>query len=272
MGERRCLHKKIIESDAFYDLTPIAQALYVHLCLVADDDGFVNCADSVVKRFRNGRVSVELLSSKRFILRYKDIVVVKHWRMMNSLKNDRLKPLQYPELAKHIWIKENKAYTDHFIEGCQNLFEVRTGIHMESSRNPNGFLKEPNITEPNITEPNRNGQQPGGGVFREILMNYPRAHIGNPAQAENAFHMAVSSEEAAQDMLESLAQWKNSEQWSKEGGRYIPMLVNWIKNGIWRTRPARMRTCNGASGELGQAELEAIQQLLRETEGKENDG
>ncbi len=262
MAERRCIHKKVFESDAFYDLPPVAQAIYAHLCLIADDDGFVNCVDSVAQRFRNGRANVELLLSKRFLLRYKNVIVIKHWRMMNSLKNDRLKPLQYPEAADNLWIKENKAYTDHFVEGCQTLLEIKTGIHSESVWNPSGILKERKGKEPKGTEPNRSGQQPGGGVFREILSAYPSEHIGNPAQAENAFSMAVDSEETAAEMLESLEQWKNSEQWAKDGGRFTPMLVNWIKNGIWKTRPAKKRTICGASGELGQAELEAIQRLL----------
>ncbi len=108
----------------------------------------------------------------------------------------------------------------------------------------------------------QNGLETVAKVWRDILDLYPRDHIDNPAQAENAFDAAVDSEETAAEMLDSLEQWKSSEQWAKEGGRYIPMLVNWIRNGIWKTRPAKMRTCNGASGELGQAELEAIHRLI----------
>ena len=41
MAERRMFTQKITESDAFLDMPLSAQALYFHLCMNADDDGFV---------------------------------------------------------------------------------------------------------------------------------------------------------------------------------------------------------------------------------------
>ena len=42
MAERRMFAKTIIDSDAFLDMPLSAQALYFHLSMRADDDGFVN--------------------------------------------------------------------------------------------------------------------------------------------------------------------------------------------------------------------------------------
>ena len=42
MAERRMFTKKIIDSDAFLDMPLSTQALYFHLNMRADDDGFVN--------------------------------------------------------------------------------------------------------------------------------------------------------------------------------------------------------------------------------------
>ena len=42
MAERRMFAKTIIDSDAFLDMPLTAQALYFHLSMRADDDGFVN--------------------------------------------------------------------------------------------------------------------------------------------------------------------------------------------------------------------------------------
>ena len=42
MADRRMFSKKIIDSDDFLDLSLSAQALYFHLSMRADDDGFVN--------------------------------------------------------------------------------------------------------------------------------------------------------------------------------------------------------------------------------------
>ena len=47
MADRRCFHRKILESDSFRKLPATTQILYVHLCMAADDDGFINIAESI---------------------------------------------------------------------------------------------------------------------------------------------------------------------------------------------------------------------------------
>jgi hypothetical protein len=58
--------------------------------------------------------------------------------------------------------------------------------------------------------------------------------------------------------------WKQSEQWAKDDGKYIPYLCNWILRGNWRERPAKMAMPKGASGELGDVELEFIRRVLEQ--------
>lgn len=64
-------------------------------------------------------------------------------------------------------------------------------------------------------------------------------------------------------LLESLEAWKRCEQWKEDGGRYIPKPVKWLAQKHFLHAPAAL-TPVGASGELGQAELEAIQRMLAE--------
>ena len=42
MAERRMFAKTIIDSDIFLDMPLSTQALYFHLSMRADDDGFIN--------------------------------------------------------------------------------------------------------------------------------------------------------------------------------------------------------------------------------------
>ena len=53
-----------------------------------------------------------------------------------------------------------------------------------------------------------------------------------------------------------------SEQWNKDDGKYIPYLVNWILRGTWAAKPDKMAIPKGASGELGEAEMDAIRRVL----------
>ncbi len=79
MAGRRCLSSKITESDPFYALPESAQALYLHLNMQADDDGFINNAASVSIRFKSGAAALKKLVEKRFVLKFDDVYVIKHW-------------------------------------------------------------------------------------------------------------------------------------------------------------------------------------------------
>lgn len=155
-------HKNVVESDAFLDMPTSAQALYFHLGMHADDDGFVNGPKRIVRLVGANIEDLRLLIDKRFLLEFENgVVVVKHWRIANSLKNDRAKMPQYPELAARIYIKENRSYTDHPIEGAVSLLENKMQ-YLESKRNPNGIPEEGKGTEGNRTEGNRAEAEAGG--------------------------------------------------------------------------------------------------------------
>lgn len=100
--------------------------------------------------------------------------------------------------------------------------------------------------------------------FSSLLSEYPQHKIGNKSKAWNAFRANVRSDADGNLALENLRLWKQSDRWTKEEGRYIPRLDNWLSRGEWKTPPPRMTTPKGASGELGEAELEAIRRVLAE--------
>lgn len=155
-------HKNVVESDAFLDMPTSAQALYFHLGMYADDDGFVNGPRRVVRLIGANNDDLQLLIAKRFLLEFANgVVVVKHWRIANSLKNDRAKMPQYPELAAMIYIKENRSYTDHPVAGAVSLMEYKQQ-YLESKRNPNGIPTEGKGTEGNRTEGNGAEVEAGG--------------------------------------------------------------------------------------------------------------
>ena len=263
---RRCFSDKIVESDAFCSLPDNAQTLYLHLNMNADDDGFINNAQSVASKTKGGKLALQKLVEKRFLLRFGDVYVVKHWRISNSLKNDRLKPLAYASIAAQIFVKPNRAYTDHPAAGCKTIYEIKTGRPPESAWNPSGIHLEsvwnPNRTEPNITEPNLTEPKELESVCEKILTSYPEARVGNAASVMEAYKQTITNAADAAEAVANLELWKRSEQWNKDGGKYIPYLANWLLRGTWRTKPDKMAVPQGASGELGEAELEAIRRVL----------
>ena len=112
MADKRMFSKTIVDSDAFLEMPLSAQAVYFHLSMRADDDGFLNNAKKIQRTINASDDDLKLLVLKRFIIAFDGgIIVIKHWRMNNYLRNDRHKPTVYQEELAMLNIKENGAYT-----------------------------------------------------------------------------------------------------------------------------------------------------------------
>ena len=64
-------------------------------------------------------------------------------------------------------------------------------------------------------------------------------------------------------ILAGLELWITSAEWAKEDGRFIPRPANWLSGRRWEESPPQSQTIpKGASGQLGQAELDAIKKMF----------
>lgn len=112
MAERRMFAKTIIDSDAFLDMPLSTQSLYFHLSMRADDDGFINNPKKIQRMVGCGDDDLKLLMAKRFILVFDSgVIVIKHWKIHNYIRNDRYKPTLYQEEKAELAEKNSKAYT-----------------------------------------------------------------------------------------------------------------------------------------------------------------
>lgn len=112
MAERRMISKRIADSDAFLDMPLSAQALYFHLCMRADDDGFVNGARRIQRMVGAAEDDARLLIAKGFLISFPSgVVVIKHWKLHNYIPKDRHKPTAYQEELATLNVKKNGAYT-----------------------------------------------------------------------------------------------------------------------------------------------------------------
>lgn len=112
MAEKRMMSKKIIDSDAFLEMPLSSQALYFHLLLRADDDGFLNNAKKIMREVGANQNDYDMLIMKRFLIQFEDgVCVIKHWRIHNYVQKDRYKPTLYTEEMSLLVQKENGAYS-----------------------------------------------------------------------------------------------------------------------------------------------------------------
>lgn len=117
MAERRMFSKQIIDSDAFLDMPLSAQALYFHLSMRADDEGFVNNPKKIQRMVGASDDDCKLLVLKRFILTFDSgVIVIKHWRIHNYIRSDRFKETVHVKEKATLSLNENHAYTERVDE------------------------------------------------------------------------------------------------------------------------------------------------------------
>lgn len=110
----------IVGSEEFLTMPISSQALYFHLAMGADDDGFIQ-PKITMRVIGVNDDDLKVLLSKRFILQFEGgVVVVKHWLIHNLIRADRYKATRFQAEKKQLIIKENKAYTELNKVGCQN--------------------------------------------------------------------------------------------------------------------------------------------------------
>ena len=158
MAERRMFTKKITDDDNFISLPSSAQALYFHLNQGADDDGFNNQIQMAMWKAHASIDDLKMLMAKNYIIRFEcGVIVIKHWRMHNTLRKDRYTPTNFQEELKLLGIKDNGAYTlsDEWLPiGCQEVATGKDSIGKDSIGKDNNINDQPQkrFVKPTIEE------------------------------------------------------------------------------------------------------------------------
>ena len=152
MAQRRMFSPQIVESEEFLTMPVSSQALYFHLGMNADDDGFIQ--PKIIMRTTGANDDdLKVLLSKRFLLAFEGgVVVIKHWLIHNLIQKDRYHSTRFIDQKKLLLIKENKAYTEIGNPVNKMLTEVRLSkVNIrEKAENSLSYLKE--IPEQDLEE------------------------------------------------------------------------------------------------------------------------
>ena len=120
MANKRMLSNKITESDAFLEMPMSAQCLYFHLCMNADDDGFLGGIKRIMRMLGAAEDDFKILVGKRFLLDFGNgVVVIKHWRIHNTISQNRYHETVYLDEKAMLYLKDDKSYS--FDEGTPLL-------------------------------------------------------------------------------------------------------------------------------------------------------
>ena len=112
MAQRRMFSKKITDTDIFLDMPLSSQALYFHLNMHADDDGFVSNAKTVKRMIGSSDDDLKLLLTKNFIFAFESgVVVIKDWKIHNYIRKDTYNTTIYGDEKEQLAQDENGSYT-----------------------------------------------------------------------------------------------------------------------------------------------------------------
>ena len=147
MAERRMFAKTIIDSDAFLDMPLSTQALYFHLSMRADDDGFINNPKKIQRMIGASDDDARILTVKNFIIPFESgVVVIKHWKIHNYIQSDRYKPTSYIEEKNQLELKVNKAYTlkdNHSDTECiHDVYTLDTQVKLDKVKLDKSYIED----------------------------------------------------------------------------------------------------------------------------------
>lgn len=172
--------KQIIDSDAFIDMPLSTQALYFHLSMRADDDGFINNPKKIMRMIGASEDDYKVLCLKRFIIPFDSgIVVIKHWKIHNYIQKDRYKPTVYTEEKATLTAKDNGVYTECIQDGYTgkvSIGEYSKGEVRVVEGSANGY-SDSNETDKNVDNSVDNSLEYMGGELGKgvvILTNAQR--------------------------------------------------------------------------------------------------
>lgn len=227
MAERRMFAKTIIDSDAFLDMPLSTQSLYFHLSMRADDDGFINNPKKIQRMVGCGDDDLKLLMAKRFILVFDSgVIVIKHWKIHNYIRNDRYKPTLYQEEKAELAEKNSKAYTfkTEVIESEKHLgipddnrmgYQMDTQVRLGKDRLVKD--KKKNSVEPSSTMPE---------LFEKVWKTYPKKT--NKKKAREQFLKKFKTEEDLESFKKG---YKDYLAYIKLNDWYHPQeLFRWIRD------------------------------------------
>lgn len=138
MATKRMLSKEITESDAFLEMPTSSQALYFHLNLNADDEGFVDAPNKVARNCGANRDDLNILLIKNFIIAFANgVIVIVHWKIHNWIRKDRIKGTNYIELKNLLFLEENDTYTKDENPTARKVSEIcQTNVRQETDKCP----------------------------------------------------------------------------------------------------------------------------------------
>lgn len=226
---RRMFSDEITKSDAFLDMPQGSQALYFHLGMSADDDGFVGNPRMTMRILRSTDDEMKILLAKKFLLQFESgVCVVKHWRINNYLRKDVYHETKYTKEKSLIFIRPNGSYTltksgaisipkGHFTLKEQGEIDVHDTY---TSRIESVHLDKVRLDKVRL---DKNTMSDASDSFIKFWEKYPKKELKKKSQEiwkRKKFDTAID------EILTFIEKAKSTDRWKKGYVKQAPAFLN----------------------------------------------
>ena len=178
MAQKRMFSLSVTDTDKFLDMPSSAQALYFHLGLHGDDDGFVAAPKKIARSVGCNDDDLRLLAAKGYIIPFESgVVVIADWHINNTLKNDRYHPTIFSTEREMIFEDSNGRWT------------FDSSLDPERKQAVSALETEHNLTKQSLTE--KNGDKaatPPRSRFIPPSLEEVQAYCSERQNSVNAAH------------------------------------------------------------------------------------
>ena len=221
MAQRRMFSKKVTDTDVFLDMPLSTQALYFHLNMHADDDGFIDNTKTIQRMIGSSDDDRKLLVAKQFLLPFENgLVVIKDWRVHNYIQGDRYHKTQYINEKSQLIVEENNMYTRR----VQDVSNMDTQVRLGKDR----LGKDSKDILSGSDEPDSKSIQKSerDQMFETIWKLYPKK--SGKANAKKDFDKAVKSgidpeliKSKLEEYLKQIKAKQTPQQFIKQGSTWF---------------------------------------------------
>ena len=128
MANRRMFSLTVIDTDKFLDMPSTTQALYFHLGMRADDDGFVSSPKKIAGIANCSMDDLKLLIAKGYVIPFESgVIVITHWKQHNYILSDRFRKPTIKKESEHLELVENvyKLDTENIQQSSKTYTQYR---------------------------------------------------------------------------------------------------------------------------------------------------
>ena len=170
LANRRMFSKDVVDTDKFLEMPPSTQALYFHLGMRADDDGFVSSPKKITQFVNCGNDDLKLLLAKGYLIPFESgVVVISDWNVNNWIRADRKHATRF-EQEKSLLSISNDIYildANQMPTKCQpSANQVPTKCHTEDSIGKDSIGKDRDRAE----------YQQIADMYNDTCVSFPRLY------------------------------------------------------------------------------------------------